>query len=274
MQHAAEGMLQDILDTYRDLRFDLVEIIASCDEEPNPYQNVFIQECQRMDALLEEMVRSLLILELGFRGDLTMSDSMETLMKELFMGTVPNQWMKLAFPSMRPLGGWLHNLAERILQLQDWVAMPSETPRVTWLSGLFNPQAFLTAIMQVTAQSGGLELDKLIIITDVLKRKLAEVEQASRDGALIHGLFMEGARWDIQGSVIETSKPKEMVCSMPVINCKAILAEKAVVAGVYECPVYKTQQRGPTYVFTSTLRTKAPPAKWTLAGVVLVQDIV
>lgn len=40
------------------------------------------------------------------------------------------------------------------------------------------------------------------------------------------------------------------------------------------CPVYKTQMRGPTYVFDAFLRTKAPAAKWVLAGVVLVMDIV
>ena len=274
MQHAAEGMLQDVLETYRDLRFDMIEIIANCDDDPGPFQNVFIQECERMDGLIEEMVRSLLELELGFAGDLTMSESMEKLMRELFMEQVPAQWAKLAFPSQRPLGGWLHSLAERINQLQDWVANPIETPRVTWLSGLFNPQSFLTAIMQVTAQKGGLELDKLMVMTDVLKRKLEEVDQPSRDGALVHGLFMEGARWDIQGGSIETSKPKEMVSIMPVINCKAILTEKALTANVYNCPVYKTQLRGPTFVCTATLRTKAPSAKWTLAGVVLVMDIV
>lgn len=43
---------------------------------------------------------------------------------------------------------------------------------------------------------------------------------------------------------------------------------------VIRCPVYKTQQRGPTYVFDAGLRTKAPMAKWVLAGVVLVMDII
>lgn len=39
------------------------------------------------------------------------------------------------------------------------------------------------------------------------------------------------------------------------------------------CPVYKTQQRGPTYVFDAGLKTKAPTAKWVLAGVVLMMDV-
>lgn len=36
----------------------------------------------------------------------------------------------------------------RLTQLADWVGSPQEPPAVTWLSGLFNPQSFLTAIMQ------------------------------------------------------------------------------------------------------------------------------
>lgn len=43
---------------------------------------------------------------------------------------------------------------------------------------------------------------------------------------------------------------------------------------IYRCPVYKTQSRGPTYVFTAGLRTKLPPAKWVLAGLALVMDVV
>lgn len=40
--------------------------------------------------------------------------------------------------------------------------------------------------------------------------------------------------------------------------------------GIYECPVYVTTFRGPTYVFLSTLRSKDPTSKWVLAGCALV----
>ena len=35
-----------------------------------------------------------------------------------------------------------------------------------------------------------------------------------------------------------------------------------------------TQMRGPTYVFQATLKTKSPAARWVLAGVALIMDVV
>lgn len=64
-----------------------------------------------------------------------------------------------------------------------------------------------------------------------------------------------------------------MFSEMPVIQCKAILVDKMETNGVYRCPVYKTAQRGPTYVFTGNLRSKMPSPKWVLAGVCMVMEI-
>ena len=127
-----------------------------------------------MNILIAEMLRSLMELDMGFKGDLTMSDSMEALAQALFLDKVPAGWAKLAFPSMRALGAWLGDLTNRLNQLNEWSSSPAETPIVTWISGLFNPQSFLTAIMQITAQAGGLELDKLTLLTDVTKKMAAE----------------------------------------------------------------------------------------------------
>ena len=43
---------------------------------------------------------------------------------------------------------------------------------------------------------------------------------APREGAYIFGLFMEGARWDIQSGIIVESRLKELFPSMPVINVR------------------------------------------------------
>merc|ERR1712050_455085 len=137
-----------------------------------------------------------------------MSDSMEKLMESLYLDRVAVSWSKLAYPSLRPLGAWLSNLQGRIHQLQEWFANPADTPVCTWLPALFNPSSFLTAVMQTTAQMAGLELDKLVIRTEVLKKKLPEIEQHAREGAFIYGLFLEGAAWD--GTCLMEARPKEL----------------------------------------------------------------
>jgi dynein heavy chain len=56
---------------------------------------------------------------------------------------------------------------------------------------------------------------------------------------------MEGARWNWTTGCIEESLPREMFCPMPVICCRAVLADKVDKTGLYNAPVYKTPDRGP-----------------------------
>ena len=61
------------------------------------------------------------------------------------------------------------------------------TPKSVWLPGLFNPQSFLTAVMQTTARRNEWPLDKTVIVTEVTKRQPEQLEAASKEGAYIHG---------------------------------------------------------------------------------------
>lgn len=264
----------DIIDRFGEKKFDTEEIIRSLDEL-GPYQNVFIQEMDVMNNLLTEIMRSLRELQQGFSGELTMSDAMESLKSALYLDRIPAKWQKRAWPSMRPLSSWLHDFAARLTQLEEWQSNPADIPKVTWLSGLFNPQSFLTAVCQVTAQRQKWELDKLQTWTDITKKMSVEdVESGSRDGAYIVGLSLQGARWDTLNGTLERSRPKEMFSRMPIINVRALTADKVDTSqGVYICPTYKTVFRGPTFVFCSQLKTRSPPGKWILAGVALIMDV-
>merc|ERR1739848_368272 len=77
----------------------------------------------------------------------------------------------------------------------------------------------------------------------------------TRDGAFVSGMALEGARWNIQQGMLEKSKPREMYFEMPVVYCKSNFAASRPSTGIYSCPVYKTRQRGPTYVFSAQLKT-------------------
>lgn len=83
-------------------------------------------------------------------------------------------------------------------------------------AGLFNPQSFLTAVMQTTARRNGWPLDKTVIATDVTRLLPEQVDGPPKDGVYIHGLFLEGARWDDKLGALDDSRPKQLSCKMPV----------------------------------------------------------
>lgn len=74
---------------------------------------------------------------------------------------------------------------------------------------------------------------------------------------------------------LEESRPKEMFNLLPVVYCKAaaVLPDGKEDKSVYQCPAYKTEDRGGTYVFTGQLKTRYHPRKWILAGVVMILDV-
>ena len=82
-----------------------------------------------------------------------------------------------------------------------------------------------------------------------------------------------GARWDTQTGVIAEARLKELTPAMPVVFIKAIPVDRMETKNMYECPVYKTRIRGPTYVWTFNLKTKEKAAKWILAAVALLLQV-
>ena len=247
------------------------------DEERGPYQNVFLLECEYMNVLINEILRSINELEMAFNGTLTMSDRLEQLVDWIFLDRVPEPWLKVAYPSQRGLGSWLDNLKLRLIQLNEWKDSPQSIPKIVYLNRLFNPQSFLTAIKQVFSQAKKVELNKLYILTEITKKTfdMLDPPMKSADFAYVYGLHLEGARWDSNSNSMEESAPKKLFHALPITLCKA---EKVPPEGkedktVYQCPVYKNARRGPTYVFTAQVKIKQPAQKWVLAGVAIILDV-
>ena len=206
------------------------------------------------------------------QGELTISTAMEDLSNALYLDLVPESWTRRAYPSMHGLAAWFIDLLQRIKELEQWTS-DFNLPNVVWLAGLFNPQSFLTAIEQSMARKNEWPLDRMTLQVDVTKKQKEDFNGPPREGAYIHGLFMEGARWDTQTGMIAESRLKELTPAMPVMAIRAIPVDKQDFRNVYECPVYKTRQRGPTYVWNFFLKTKENPARWTLAGVALLLSV-
>ncbi|MBN3282111.1 DYH17 protein, partial [Polyodon spathula] len=269
-EEKVKGILDEILEKLPE-QFNLHEIMAKV-EDRTPYIVVAFQECERMNILTKEMRRSLKELDLGLKGELTITTVMEELSNSMFFDTVPESWTKRAYPSLQGMGGWFADLLIRIKELESWTTDFS-LPNAVWLPGFFNPQSFLTAIMQSMARKNEWPLDKMCLAVEVTKKNREDMTAPPREGAYIHGLFMEGARWDIPSGVIAEARLKELTPLMPVIFVKAIPVDRQETKNIYECPVYKTRIRGPTFVWTFNLKTKERSAKWVLAAVCLLLQV-
>ncbi|KAB0366479.1 hypothetical protein FD754_010635 [Muntiacus muntjak] len=269
-EEKVKAVLDEILEKIPET-FNMAEIMAKAAEK-TPYVVVAFQECERMNILTNEMRRSLKELNLGLKGELTITTDMEDLSTALFYDTVPDSWVARAYPSMMGLAAWYADLLLRIRELEAWTT-DFALPTTVWLAGFFNPQSFLTAIMQSMARKNEWPLDKMCLSVEVTKKNREDMTAPPREGSYVYGLFMEGARWDTQIGVIAEARLKELTPAMPVIFIKAIPVDRMETKNIYECPVYKTRIRGPTYVWTFNLKTKEKAAKWILAAVALLLQV-
>uniref|UniRef100_A0A452UEF0 Dynein axonemal heavy chain 17 n=1 Tax=Ursus maritimus TaxID=29073 RepID=A0A452UEF0_URSMA len=249
-EEKVKAVLEEILEKVPEM-FNMAEIMAKAAEK-TPYVVVAFQECERMNILTNEMRRSLKELSLGLK-----------------VTPPPLQTLLFPFPHLN-WSQWAPGSAEARFhqELEAWTT-DFALPTTVWLAGFFNPQSFLTAIMQSMARKNEWPLDKMCLSVEVTKKNREDMTAPPREGSYVYGLFMEGARWDTQTGVIADARLKELTPAMPVIFIRAIPADRMETKNIYECPVYKTRIRGPTYVWTFNLKTKEKAAKWILAAVAL-----
>jgi len=256
--------------------FDMMEIRAKLPKElrTDPYVIVSFQETDRMNILLNEIKRSLLELELGIAGSLNITEKMEALAAALTFNKVSASWEKLAYPSLKSLASWFPDLMRRCVQLQNWTSNIMLL-RSTWLPGLFNPNSFLTAIKQVTARQKELPLDFMTnrsFVTNWMEVSDLTSDNPPLGGVFIHGLFLEGASWEVgkgtDEGYIADSKAKELHVDMPVLNVYSVHIDDMTWDCMYKCPVFITSLRGATFVYQANLRMDADDneLRWILAG--------
>jgi len=276
-----DSIVKDFITTFLEKlpnNFNMIELFSRV-KEKNPYIVVCLQECERMNNLLSSIRISLTELDAGLKGQLNITDLMESLANSLSINAVPASWEAVAYFSKKTLTDWFQDLLQRVNQLNVWQEDLS-TPPVLWISGLFNPMSFLTAIMQVTARSNNLPLDDMCLKTDVQNSKdISEFPTNAADGAYVNGFFLEGAGWELgrnneQGYLTEMQL-KDLHPELPIIHVTAIRKSERQKVAMYECPVYMTSMRGPTFVFTADLQMESEevdPNKWILAGVALLMS--
>ena len=257
--------------------FQMLDVRAKITEY-TPYVICGLQELEKINAVLIEMDRALSELELGLAGSLNISDVMDAMIVNLSMNSVPPLWLKMCAQigptgtyNRKNLANWFLDLLLRVKQLKVWSDQAMALPPSIWLPGMFNPMGYITACLQTTARAQKLPLDAMRIHTEMIPKTFEQVDAQPATGTYVHGMYMEGARWDTANNCIADSLPKVLHPTVPVMHIIGVTADKLVTEGVYQCPVYSTTIRGPTHVFPAPMRI-APgekPSKWILAAVCL-----
>ncbi|XP_054710373.1 dynein axonemal heavy chain 5-like [Uloborus diversus] len=266
----ASEMLEKLPDEY--LLHEVKRAIAEMGAlEP---MNIFLRlEMDRMNKVIQSVRSDLSDLQLAIDGTIIMNDALREAFEAIYHARVPLQWAKISWESST-LGFWFTELLERDQQFRKWCF--SGRPTTFWISGLFNPTGFLTAMRQeVTRAHQGWALDSVSQrnkVTSYLNP--ADVSEPPSEGVYIYGLHLEGASWDIRAGCLKESIPKILFEPLPVLHVYAINSTQGKQPDVYECPVYKKPRRtDETYVTSFDLKTHRHPNHWILRGVSLLADI-
>jgi len=249
--------------------------------------NIFLfQELQRLQNIIKIVRTNLKNIAYAIDGTVVMTTELLADVGSIFDARVPIIWTNDASGQeiswmMPNLGGWFTGLTERQVMLNTWLENSRSLMKSYWITGFTNAQGFLTGMRQeVTRQhkKDQWALDDVISHTEVLAFDHEKIRDVPDEGQHIHGLFMEGGRWDRGLNRLEESEPKKLFIGMPAIYVTATTAKDMKAMGLnhgpsgpYNAAVYKYPKRNDRYlIFRLLLRTELHPYHWKLRGVCLV----
>ncbi|CAE7026689.1 Dnah1, partial [Symbiodinium sp. CCMP2456] len=209
---------------------------------------VLNQELLRFNKLIAKVRSTLTDVKKAVKGLVVMSAELEMLADGILTDRTPSVWIEVSYPSLKPMVSYVADLCARIEFFQKWI--DEGIPEAFWLSGFYFTQSFLTGQLQNYARTLKLPIDTLIWNFKVLKHSAELSRPAS--GCLAYGIFVDGARWDDDDSVIAESLPKVLFSGLPTIHLTPCETSKDPTdrRTVYPSPLYKTSGRKGTLTTT------------------------
>ena len=170
-----------------------------------------------------------------------MSIELETMFNNFIDNKIPQLWEEVGYPSLKPLASWFDDMVLRVKFIAEWLY--KGPPKTYWLSAFFFPQGFMTASLQSYARATATPIDTIKFRTNILTIFSEGVEEAPETGVNMHGMYLQGADWNLNQRKITESKPKELFVIMPVVWLEPIDVNTKVDDKPFDCPLYKTSLR-------------------------------
>ena len=272
-ESAVRAVAVDILSRLPD-DFDIEAVQAKypVDYEES-FNTVLAQEMTRFNKLTSRVRSSLREMIKAIDGTVVMSNTIEAAFTSMAINGVPALWMGVSYPSLMPLGAYVNDLLRRLKTLQDWYE--TGIPSIHWLPAFFFVQSFLTAGLQNYARGLRIPIDMVAYDFDMLGMDPEQYKDAPKFGVYIHGLYLEGAGWDPEGSQLCESAPAVLYCRAPCMHLRPERTTDIEEKPSYTCPLYRTMDRrgvlmttghSTNFVMNIRLPSAMPESHWVMRG--------
>lgn len=204
------------------------------------------QEMDRFNALISRVESTLKTLGNAIKGLVVMSAQLEEMFNAFLEQRLPPLWGEpISYPCLKPLNSWMLDFEERVRFMSKWLT--EGPPSSFWVPCFFFPQGFMTCSKQVHARKTKIPIDALAFWTEPTDLEDYVMALPQESGVNVHGLFLQGAGWDLEKKEMCESKKAELQKQLPVMWMQVIMQDQFETFSKqpkrYKCPLYKTSLR-------------------------------
>jgi len=205
-----------------------------------PMNVVLVQETDRFNMLLGAVRSSMKDLAKALKGSIVMSDELDEAYNALTSGRLPKLWSNVSYPSLKPPAAYIEDLLQRLAFFRGWI--DNGQPDALWMAAFFFPQGFLTSTLTAfVRRCGDIAIDDVVFKFHVLSERPSPPPE---DGVIVHGLFLEGARFDGTAGLLAEPLPHQPLAPLPELWLQPMAKDdKPSRPSDYHCPLYKTAER-------------------------------